>query len=31
MFKTKSGVIKDKLLPYDLIKLMIPPNYEVHP
>ena len=31
MFKSKSGIVKEKIDNYDFIKLMIPSNYEIHP
>jgi len=31
MMRTKKGEQKDKLSIYDFIKLMLPPNYEIHP
>jgi hypothetical protein len=31
LMRTKTGEYKDKLSNYDFIKLMLPPNYEIHP
>ena len=31
MFKLKNGLLTEKLTVYNFIRLMIPPNYEIHP